>query len=230
MIIRVIGITIGLALAGMGVMAIVAESEAYLAGGPTSADRVAAWTRSPPAYGLSIYSQKLNLLDCETVTTTPTSLPMRFQSEADRSAMPAACLQLVRGILAWSPTHAYAWIVGAEIAFAQSDWEEMNNGIVYSQAAGPTELWLAQRRANLASRAMMVRLSPSARLAINADIALLLVSEAGFSSIIAAYSYDPTFRLAVNAVIVEFPPSEQAKALRNIRNLLPSAYPGQPGG
>jgi hypothetical protein len=214
----VLHVLTGLFLAGLGGFTVFGENQAYLAG-VTPADRVTAWVSHPPHPGLSIYTQKLTLLDCENALIAPDSLAMRFQPADARAGIPATCASIASQLTTDSPSHGYAWYIGALAAEAEQDWVVLNDQLFQSHATSSSELWLAQRRVRLYHR-QSERLTPENIAAERADIALVVPTAPGFTDIADIYFSSPQFRSQVAEIAETLEPQYQAKLLTNISSAI----------
>jgi hypothetical protein len=210
---------IGAALAVTGAWAMREESAAYLAGGPSSIARAAAWTTQPVPPGLSIFTQKLTMLDCDNALSAMGSLEMRYLDAQRSAAIGPACLALADELVADAPTFSYAWYVGARASTLAGDWTGFNDRLLRSQLSGPNEQWIAERRAALAED-NLARLSDLARSAHDDDLRMLVRSDRGIATIATRYVSDAAFRDRITAIVETMTPPDQQRFIGSVRNAL----------
>ena len=208
---------LGAGVAVTGAWAMHQESTAYLAGGFSSIARVAAWTTQPVSPGLSIFTQKLTLLDCDNALVGMASLEMQYVDAARRDAVAPTCLALADSLAADSPTFSYAWYVGARASAQLHDWRGLNDRLLRSRMTGPTEQWIAERRASLAEE-NLVALDEHAQAAHALDLRALVRSNHGVATIASRYVANAAFRDRITAIVETMTAEDQQRFIAGIRN------------
>lgn len=140
--------------------------------------------------GFSIYSSNLLLDDC---LRDMHSVYGRVQPHKRRQAILRHCSNLAMGIVARSPSHAYAWFVGAYAAAAAGETDAFNQRLQMAQAFSPYELWLGELRVRLAS-SHNGSLNAQSRTNQSSDIRLHLMTDRGAKAITLAMTQDSALK------------------------------------
>ena len=208
--------TMGIVLVAAGIFTVRSESSAYLAGGPGSVQRVASWVQTDVAPGLSTRTIKLTLLDCANVLNAPESLEMRYQDDAIRAEMPATCREIADKVTLDEPTFSYGWYVGALASAAMQDWAAMNDHLVRSRAAGPTQAWVTIQRV-LFAEGNYDQLAPAGRAANDLDLSFLVSNGYGLDQLAELYFAETDFRHRITAIVETLPALEQRRFIGAVR-------------
>ena len=188
------------------------EARSYIDGGLTPAEGFAALLGGQRRPGLSIASTRLVLDGCYDAML---GVYGRVQPTAARMTVADNCRALVRAATAEMPTYSFAWYVGALAALQLDQPEELVVSLRQSQLTGPTEQWLAELRVALAEEHR--NLLPDDVLANNdRDLALLVVSNRGITSIAKRYVEDPSFRERITAIVELLPEPDQQRFISTI--------------
>lgn len=143
--------------------------------------------------GFSVYSSNLLLDDC---LRNMHSIYGRVQPHKKRQAILGRCSELSMQIVAKSPSHAYAWFVGAYAAAAAGDSGAFNERMHMAQASSPYELWLGHLRVLLAS-SHNDSLDAQSRANQSSDIRIHLLTDRGTEAITLAMTEDPPLKQRV---------------------------------
>jgi hypothetical protein len=103
------------------------------------------------------------------------------------------CLAIVISALSRAPNSANEWFLAAAMARRQEDLEMTRKYLDMSYRAGPTEQWIAARRAVFAYN-ILDELTPSLRSRMDADFVLLLRTRNGIQQLARLYVEDRTLR------------------------------------
>lgn len=183
------------------------EARPYFVSGIAIPVRLAAITSGALRPGPSFDSQKLVLDDCYVsmgsmlAKASPTSTRIRLFQQ---------CGTLALRVTDASPTHAYAWLVGAMAAAGLGDAAGLSAGLARSQALAPHEAWLAVARVDL-GETHLAQLDEPARRAHDSDIALLVSSSSHADGIVRRYLDDPEFRARLEAILSRLPAATQRR-------------------
>lgn len=201
-----------LALAAAGGLVAFAEARPYFSGGVLASERFQAIAEDRLTPGPSTASQRLVLDSCLDAIT---SIYGRTQPAARRAAVHRTCMDLADRIVAVSPTHSYAWFIGALAAEHLDDLSGMSSRLARSQATGPTEQWIAELRVDLAER-HLAALQDDARGGHDRDLAMLVASDRGVRTIARRYARDQSFRNRIVPLIETMSMEQQRRFLRSI--------------
>lgn len=203
-----------LALVCLATPALIQEANPFLAGSGPMEVRVNGIIGGGRLLGWSSTAQNEFLRDC--VTAMP-SLNARILPPEQQAILQTRCRNGAEDIVAHSPINAFAWSAMAELARFAQDYGAMNLALVNSQAIGPNELWIAERRVDTAEAAYDA-LSEPALAANRADLAVVASSPVAVRSIALRYIVQPAFRERITAIVETLPPAVQNRFLNNIRN------------
>lgn len=206
----------GAALACGGAAVMHLENEAYRAGGITSIERAAAWTRADVSPGLSTPTIKLTLLDCINALNAPRSLLMRYQDEPTQAAIPATCRELAETVTTHEPTFSYAWYASALASARMEDWAGMNAALLRSEMAGPTQSWIAIERMSLVED-FFDHLDADGLLATKRDVALLAGGPGSLAQIARIYVKEEGFRDLATEAVATLPDRAQRRFISEVR-------------
>jgi hypothetical protein len=206
----------GVMLAGGGAAVMHLENEAYRAGGITSIDRAAAWTRADVSPGLSTPTIKLTMLDCINALNSPRSLLMRYQDTATQGAIPVTCRTLAETVTMHEPTFAYAWYAAALASARMEDWAAMNAALLRSEMASPTQSWIALERMSMIED-YFGHLDADGRLATKRDVALLVGGPGSLARIARIYVKEEGFRDLATEVVATLPDRAQRRFISEVR-------------
>lgn len=203
----------GLALAAGAASAVLlpAEYAALRLSRAPLPERIALLAGAEIARPASLRGQSLLLMACDEALRGPHAA---LQPAAARTRIAGHCLGLADGILARAPTLSLAHLVraGALHATAAPGFAE---ALHLSQATGPAEGWIAQRRFDLAARGHAALDAP-ARAAFAQDAALLIAGGAGRELVAARYLRHPEIREAVTAAAETLPAALQRGFLAEV--------------
>lgn len=199
----------------VGLWAMAAESRP-LELGYTSLDRVVAMSDPATLPGVSVLTQTKGLLDCANAINARNSLMARYLDPALREAIAPKCLAMADFVLSGSPSHSYAWFVGALAAAAEEDWPEMSRRLALSERTGPSEQWIGEQRVQLAEDNYAV-LDEAARRTNDADLDMLVRSGRGISRIALRYVNDVSFRERITAIVERLPAADQGRFVTSVR-------------
>ena len=141
--------------------------------------------------------------------------------------MVAGCLDIARRNLTIAPASSNDWMIAASLASIVGDLAATQAYLRRSLATGPTEQWIAIRRAMLMYR-LEDRLDPDLRAQVDDQFALLLRTENGVRSFAERYVSDPSFRERIVSVAEKLDPSYQKRFLVMVRSLLTPQPPANP--
>jgi hypothetical protein len=114
------------------------------------------------------------------------------------------------------PSHSYGYYIEALARFALGEADMAVAALERSQAVGPNEQWLAERRVGVAET-HYAALEAYAGTGHLADLALLAQSRRGIRSIAARYVANPDFRERVTAVVETLPDEIQQRFVAVVR-------------
>lgn len=157
----------------------------------------------------SIRAERVVLRACETSLASPLA---KFQPEAERAALRAACAGLAAEARQRSPTSSWAHLVVA--AAAQTD-AEFGRAFVASQATGGFEGELAQRRFALGI-AQLNRGDDAFRSALATDVAVLAQFATGLTLLVQNYRAFPEQREFITSAVEAAPQAAQRAFIRSL--------------
>jgi hypothetical protein len=191
----------------------------------TSEERVSNLAEGRLRAGRSIYSQKIVLDECHAMLTSPQSAagPQAVQRSAIRW-----CAETAKSFAAQSVSFSYARLVAAEAGGLLGDHAELNDGLLTSQRTAPSELWLAARRVSLAER-YRGQLRSDTAAAIDDDIRLNLLNEAGAEAIAYRMLRSPAFRERVTSLAETMSEDVKWRLVRKVSFLSDKAKRNLPG-
>lgn len=170
-------------------------------------------TREPVPVPPSIFGTNVALEICD---DTMNRLSFPLAPSAAMSAVAQSCLETAGTAISQMPGHSYGYYVGALAHYALGDAETALGSLKRSQAIGPNEQWLAERRVALAEL-HHADLEDYAEAGHLADLALLAQSRRGIRSIAARYVADPSFRERVTAIVETLPDEIQQRFVSVVR-------------
>lgn len=145
-----------------------------------------------------------------------TRLLFHLAPSARKSAVANSCLETAETSVSQMPSHSYGYYVEALARFALGETEAAIRALERSQAVGPNEQWLAERRVALAET-HYGELDSYEEEGHHADLALLAQSRRGIRSIAARYVANPGFRERVTAVVETLPNEIQQRFVNLVR-------------
>lgn len=189
------------------------EARPYFSGPASNANRLSELKVGPVA-GFSLPSVRFVLDECAWGVT---SLYGRLQSETVRADVVAKCTRTVQSITEARPGFAYGWYVRALMAEANGDKADMNAALATSRVTDPTGQWLAQLRVDLAEQHFS-ELDAGNLKGQTEDLALLVRSRSGISSIARRYVTDEGFRDRITAIVETLPPEDQRRFVDYVKS------------
>jgi len=169
--------------------------------------------------GYSYYSTNRFLNSC---LNGLRSFEQQLATDADRDAFATICRQKSDRILRFAPFNPLASTVKATAAQQLGDFSDMNTSLAKGQRIAPNEQWLAIGRYQLAVE-NVGSLSAEAKIAYNADLALLAQSKFGVRAIAQRYVSDPDFRENITNIVSTLPDETQKRFLNSVRTVLKNA-------
>lgn len=147
---------------------------------------------------------------------TMTRLSFYLAPTARMSAVAHSCIETAGTAVSQMPSHSYGYYIGALAHYALGEVETAVAALERSQAVGPNEQWLAERRVALAEL-HYATLGTYAGAGHLADLALLAQSRRGIRSIAARYIASPAFRERVTAIVETLPEEIQQRFVTVVR-------------
>ncbi len=206
----------GVCVLGLGSWVMIQEGETYFNNGSTSIARVGQAIDSQHFAGFSKLTQDASLKDCAATLASINSLAMRYQSQQFRDELAPHCRKVADAVVASSPSHSFAWLVGAMAAAQQHDWPAFNAQLLRSQLTGRSEQWIAQPRVQLAEN-NYEHTDDAAKAGNERDLSMLVGSAEGIRTIGKRYFNEPEFRERITAIVEKMPQEVQERFLRVIK-------------
>jgi hypothetical protein len=196
-----------------GIVTALRELNVFAVGSPTPEGRFEALLAGDYDPGPSPLSQRLLLDTCNEAIS---GIYGRLQVGERRRLVLERCREAADAIVADAPSTSFAWYIGALAASALGDAEGFNARVLRSQITGPTEQWIAERRANLVednyAAADAEVLARHQR-----ELRLLVASQRGISSIARRYVNDPGFRERVTQIVETMSEADQRRFVSSVR-------------
>ena len=199
--------------------ALVQEANPFLAGSGPISGRINTMIGGSRVLGLSSSAQNAFLFDC--LAGVP-SLEARMLAPALATRLKTRCRQGAESVIAATPVNSFAWAALADLARLDGDLETMNSALVMSQAIGPSELWIAERRVDIAE-ANYANLSAEAIAANTADLRVVASSYIAVRSVALRYLVRPDFRDRITAIVETLPPHIQSRFIANVNAVMRGA-------
>ncbi|MCX5514709.1 hypothetical protein C3941_15855 [Kaistia algarum] len=147
---------------------------------------------------------------------------------ADQSrARLEACRTVVTRNLTIAPASSNDWTIAAILAQTAGDIPAASTYLKRSLATGPTEQWIARRRAPLMFD-LRDQVDDELRSQIDPQLALLLRTEEGIKSLARNYLANPSFRDRIISVAETVEPFYQKRFLDFVKLWAPKAQPAAP--
>lgn len=143
---------------------------------------------------------------------------------ADAAAYLDACRNVVTRNLTISPASSNDWTVAAILAQFAGDIASTSTYLKRSLATGPTEQWIARRRAPLMFD-IRDQLDDELQSQIDPQLALLLRTEEGIKSLARNYLANPSFRDRIISVAETVEPVYQRRFLNFVKLWAPGTQP-----
>lgn len=137
-------------------------------------------------------------------------------SATTRLELTRSCLEIAERIIKLAPLSSNAWFIAAALSARLGDIPRLEQFLTTSYKTGPSEGWIAERRAVFAYR-VKDKLSVSLREKMKDDFLLLLRTEKGSSYLAGLYSSDPQFREYLTSVAELTEPAAQERFLWSVR-------------
>lgn len=161
----------------------------------------------------SIFGTNVALEICD---ETMSRLSFQLAPTERKSAVAISCLETAQYALSGAPSLSYGHFVASIAHFALGNAEPALLALERSQALGPNEQWIAERRVGLAE-VHYDALGDYAGAGHLADLGLLAQSRRGIRSIAARYVANPQFRERVTAVVETLPVEIQRRFVSIVR-------------
>lgn len=166
--------------------------------------------------GISNYSSNRLLINC---VSGLRSFRQRLAPIDNRDAFAGKCRTFAEQVRENAPLNSLSWVVTAISSQQIGDINAMNTGLVNSQRTAPNEQWLAIGRYHL-SVEHAEALTPEAKSAYQADLALLAQSRFGVRAIAGRYVSNPEFREQITDIVSKLPSDTQNRFLNSIRAVM----------
>ena len=169
--------------------------------------------------GYSHYSTSRLLSNC---ISGLQSFAQQLATKDDQAAYSNKCKDFSEDVIQNSPFNSLAWTVTAISAQQNGDSTAMNTSLVHAQQTAPNEQWLAIYRYQLAVDNVET-LNPEAKIAYDADLALLAQSRFGVRAIANRYVNKPDFREHITDIVSKLPSDTQKRFLNSVRAVINSS-------
>lgn len=200
-------------LVALGGYASVLEAAPLFTTGPTANSQFEAWLEGRAASGLSLSSHVTLMNSCVLALTSAYG---RAQPTRHRLRVARACADYAKSATGSSPSFAYGWYVLALTSSIRAEWDTMNRAIQAAQVTAPTEQWLTELRVALAED-NFDRLEAAVARGQELDLALLVRSARGISSIAKRYVVDQAFRARITDIVEKLDPASQRAFIDAVR-------------
>ena len=200
-------------LMGVGIHVAWLEGQAFLRTPTSAEDRFSAIADGRIVPGLSSYSTRYSLQDCEMALTGAYG---RLQSEGLRKDAAAACGEMAARAIDRSPLDALAHTIGARADAVLGDMEGAGAGILRSARAAPHEMWQAHRRM-LVVREWSLDGEPAVAQQFRRDIAVLASTREGRAALARWYVNQPERRDLIVSVVDEIGERDKRDFLNAVR-------------
>ncbi len=184
-------------LLGLGLYAAWLEGRAFLVTPVSDADRFAVLVERRGVTGLSVYSTRYLLEDCDTALTGAYG---RLQPEERRRAAATACRDIAAEAVARSRMDGLAHTIGARASAALGDMQAAAAGLIRSARATPHEMWQAHRRL-LVMREWALDEDPALAGQFRRDMAVLAATREGRERLARWYVAQPERRDLIASVV-----------------------------
>lgn len=203
----------GLVAVSLSMYAIAKEAPVLTYGDQQSLATTMAIVAGELGGGFSFYGQKRLMAAC---MQGMTGLWRTLASPEQRQAHARNCLGYALAYAEGTPVESFTWTVAAQASFILGDNEEMNRYLAFARRSAPNEQWLAGLRVNLAENARDI-LSESNRREHDQDLALMVMSRQGISSIAHRYWTDEPFRERITTIVERMPQEDQRRFVTSVR-------------
>lgn len=203
-----------LLLIAAGIAMASVESRAFFSTGVTARERFEVIADGRTHVGLSSASEMLVLTNCYEALD---SILAHTKPRVERDKVAANCLAIADGIVARAPAHPFAWYIGALAAADLGDEDGLSFRLGRSQATGPSEQWIAERRVDTAED-HLASLAPDVREAHDRDLVMLVRSRRGVDAIARRYVRQADFRERITALVEQLDPEAKRRFLDYVRD------------
>lgn len=200
---------------GVGLYAAWMEGRAFLTTPVSDEERFSALAEGRDAVGLSAYSTRYLLQDCEAALTEAYG---RLQPEERRRAVAASCRDVAADAIGRSRLDGFAHTVSARASAMLGDIGDAHAGVRRSAQTTPHEMWQAQRRL-LVVREWSLDEDPATAELFRRDIAVLANTRDGRRWLARWYVAQPERRDLIASVV----DGQEERAKRDFLNAVRSA-------
>lgn len=165
--------------------------------------------------GVSYSAHQGGLTLCLEALRHTNALSLRFLDKQQKSQLDQRCADLAAALTASSPLNAHAWLVGAMAAAKQGAWQRVDADLSASQAAAPTQNWLATIRLELGLSHLDQR-GPTAIEALEMDVGMLAGTEPGARLLAEHYVSLPAARDFIESRLETEPPLIQRRFVNTV--------------
>ena len=205
--VSILTVLLGLSLCAAAGFAGVAEFGGKLPAGQSLSARAEALTRDGVWPGMSFASSWQTLRDCHELMDSAYALT---RPTSERFGIVRACMDLAVANTRLTPTSSYAWLVRAIAAAGLKDLADFNAAMRMSQLSGAYEGWISQMRVDQVERHFALA-DDTVVQGHKADLAMLVSSVAGITSIARRYLMQPDFRERILSVVETLPQPDQQR-------------------
>ena len=203
----------------LGVWAIGGEIEPSQARGSTAVSRILSMREGFVGTGLTIATQRLNLMDCELALRSKVSLETRYLSDGERARIAPICHEVARSVLAGTPASGLAWLVSAVAAADMGTTAEFELGYARSALVAPNEGWLVALRVR-AGETYQSLIGPNLQEFEARDLAFAAGNPRYAAPIARRFVSDEAFRVRMTDVLEDMTPDKQRLFLSVVSNVL----------
>lgn len=126
------------------------------------------------------------------------------------------CLALSESIVGRAPLSSNEWFVAATLASSLGDIVRMRKYLAASYRTGPTEQWIAERRAFF-THEHAAQLPAMFQTLVDQDVLLMLKTETGIRTVAKRYVSDPALRQRLVDVALTLEPGRQQRFVDLVR-------------
>lgn len=184
-------------LLGLGLYAVWLEGRAFLMTPVSDAERFSALVERRGVAGLSVFSTRYLLEDCDAALTGAYG---RFQPEERRRAAATACRDIAADAVERSRMDGLAHTTGARASAMLGDMQAAASGLLQSARATPHEMWQAHRRL-LVMREWTLDEDAALAEQFRRDMAVLAATREGRERLARWYVAQPERRDLIAAVV-----------------------------
>ena len=200
------------ALATGSSLAAYREMMPFIASGGTIETKFEALSGGAIRPGLSFYSKKILLDDCN---YSLNSFSILMLDEKLQDKIRQNCSAMASMIVDEAPTFSYAWYVRALASSSADEPGTFEDALLWSQRTAPNQEDLAYYRAVLAYYNWSA-LAPAARETLAADIVVSAHSNRGLAWLAGRYAEDESFREVIIKALEQAPADIQRRFLQTI--------------